>query len=119
MHGTTFGGNPICCAAALATLDTIESEGLLDRAKTLGERLVTGIDALKHPKIAKVRGVGLLIGVVTTDPIAKEAQASLQEAGYLANATSADTLRLAPPLVLTDEQADGFVAALPKALDTT
>ncbi|WP_163506845.1 acetylornithine transaminase [Fodinicola acaciae] len=117
MHGTTFGGNPICCAAALATLDTIESDGLLDRAKTLGERIVSGIDALKHPKIAKVRGAGLLLGVVTTDPIAKQTQAFLQEAGYLANATSAEVLRLAPPLVLTDEQADGFIAALPAALD--
>jgi acetylornithine aminotransferase len=116
-HGTTFGGNPICCAAALATLDVIESEGLLDRAKTVGERIVNGIEGLGHPKIAKVRSAGMLIGVVTGDPIAKQLQDELEESGYLVNATSPDTIRLAPPLILTDEQADGFVAALPGALD--
>jgi acetylornithine aminotransferase len=116
-HGTTFGGNPICCAAALATLDVIESEGLLDRAKTMGERIVSGIEGLGHPKIAKVRSAGMLIGVVTVDPIAKQLQDELEESGYLANATSPDVIRLAPPLILTDEQADGFVAALPAALD--
>ncbi|WP_279582151.1 acetylornithine transaminase [Fodinicola feengrottensis] len=116
-HGTTFGGNPICCAAALATLDVIESEGLLDRAKTLGERIVSGIEGLDHRKIAKVRSAGMLIGVVTVDPIAARLQEELQESGYLVNATCADVIRLAPPLILTDEQADGFVAALPTALD--
>lgn len=117
LHGTTFGGNPISCAAGLAVLDTIGRENLLERAKVLGTRLVDAISGLGHRGIAAVRGSGLLIGVVTAEPIAKQVQAALEDAGYLVNATSPTVLRLAPPLILTDEQADGFVAALPAALD--
>ncbi|MDQ1655217.1 MAG: acetylornithine/N-succinyldiaminopimelate aminotransferase [Cryptosporangiaceae bacterium] len=116
-HGSTFGGNPVCCAAALAVLDTIASEGLLARAKHLGDRLRTGIEALGHPAISGVRGAGLLLGVVLADDVARGAEVALRRAGFLVNAVAPGVLRLAPPLILTDEQADSFVAALPAALE--
>jgi acetylornithine/N-succinyldiaminopimelate aminotransferase len=116
-HGSTFGGNPICCAAALAVLDTIAAEGLLDEVKRLGERLRDGIEALGHPLVAGVRGAGLLLGVVLTAPAAGPLAAALVEAGYLTNAVQPGVLRLAPPLILTAAQVDAFLAVLPGALD--
>jgi acetylornithine aminotransferase len=113
-HGSTFGGNPVCCAAALAVLDTIDTGGLLDRAKRLGERLTGAITGL--PGVDHVRGSGLLLGIVLTTDVAKAAEAALREAGFLVNACAPGVVRLAPPLILTDEQADSFVAALPAAL---
>jgi acetylornithine aminotransferase len=117
-HGTTFGGNPIAAAAALAVLDTIREEGLLERAKELEHRFTAGIEGLGHPGISGVRGSGVLLGVVLTADIAGALEAGLRAAGYLTNAVAPGVLRLAPPLVLTDEQVDGFVAALPAALDS-
>ncbi|MFL6072024.1 MAG: acetylornithine transaminase [Mycobacteriales bacterium] len=116
-HASTFGGNPIACAAALAVLDVIQSEGLLERAKQLGERLATGIAALDHPAVAEVRGAGLLLGIVLTGPHAGRVEAAARQAGYLVNAVAPGVIRLAPPLVLTDAQADAFLAALPAVLD--
>jgi acetylornithine aminotransferase len=113
-HGSTFGGNPVCCAAALAVLDTIDTGGLLDRATRLGERLTGAITGL--PGVDHVRGSGLLLGIVLTTDVAKAAEGALREAGFLVNACAPGVLRLAPPLILTDEQADSFVAALPAAL---
>jgi acetylornithine/N-succinyldiaminopimelate aminotransferase len=113
-HASTFGGNPVCCAAGLAVLDTIETDGLLDRTKRLGERLsaaITGLSGVDH-----VRGSGLLLGIVLTADVAKAAEAALREAGFLANACAPGVLRIAPPLVVTDAQADAFVAALGKVL---
>ena len=116
-HGSTFGGNPISCAAALAVLDTIESEGLLTRATVLGERLRVGIAATGHPLVAGVRGAGLMLAVEFDRPGAAAVEASAREAGFLVNAVGPSTIRLVPPLVLTDAQADAFVAALPAVLD--
>jgi acetylornithine/N-succinyldiaminopimelate aminotransferase len=118
-HGSTFGGNPIVAAAALAVLDTIRDEGLLERAKELEHRFTAGIEGLGHPLVSGVRGRGALLGVVLTAPVAGELEARLREAGFLANAVAPDVLRLAPSLVLTDEQVDAFVTALPAALDGT
>jgi acetylornithine aminotransferase len=118
MHGTTFGGNPVCCAAALAVLDTIESAGLLGHVTSLGNRLRHGIEALGHGLVAEVRGAGLLLGVVLTARVATQVANDLQQAGFLVNPVQPDVLRLAPPLILTAEQADSFVAALPAALDS-
>lgn len=116
-HGTTFGGNPVVCAAALAVLDTVESEGLLASSTTLGERLASGIRALDHPLVASVRGVGLWLGVVLTEPVAAAVEVAAREAGFLLNAPAADVLRLAPPLVITEAQVDAFLGALTGVLD--
>ncbi|MQA25236.1 MAG: acetylornithine transaminase [Micromonosporaceae bacterium] len=118
MHGTTFGGNPVCCSAALAVLDVIESEGLLEHVKQIGERLRRGVDGLGHGLVAEVRGAGLLLGVVLTARVAGRVAADLQQAGFLVNPVQPDVLRLSPPLNLAAEQADRFLAALPAVLDS-
>jgi acetylornithine aminotransferase len=115
-HGSTFGGNPVACAAALAVLDTIEADGLCAHAREIGARITDGIAALGSPLVATVRGAGLLLGIVLAAPVAKAVEAALREAGILVNAIGADVIRIAPPLVLTAEQADRFVAALGSAL---
>jgi acetylornithine aminotransferase len=115
-HGSTFGGNPVCCAAALAVLRTIAAEGLLDHVKRIGEQLRRGIESLGHPLVNGVRGAGLLLGVVLTAPVAGAVAVGLRDAGFLVNACQPDVLRLAPPLILTTEQVDAFLAALPAAL---
>jgi acetylornithine aminotransferase len=115
-HGSTFGGNPVSCAAALAVLQTIEELQLLDHVKRVGERLRHGIEGLGHPRIAGVRGAGLLLAVVLTEPVAASIVDNLRATGFLANAVQPDAIRLAPPLILTAEQADAFLAALPEAL---
>ena len=117
-HGTTFGGNPVVCAAALAVLDTIEADGLLDRVKRTGERLRSGIEEIGHPLVDRVRGAGLLIGIVLTEPLAPQVQQAAQDAGLLVNAAVPGTLRLAPPLVLGDEEVETFLRELPAVLDT-
>ncbi|WP_164702990.1 acetylornithine transaminase [Modestobacter sp. KNN46-3] len=116
-HGSTFGGNPIVAAAALAVLDTIRDEGLLERAKEIEHRVAAGVDALGHEGISGVRGRGALLGVVLTAPVAAAVETHLRAAGFLVNGVAADVVRLAPPLVVTDAQLDSFVAALPAALD--
>ena len=116
-HGSTFGGNPIAAAAALAVLDTIRDEGLLERAKELEHRFTAGIEALGHAGVSGVRGRGALLGVVLTAPVAAAVEAALRSAGFLVNAVAPDVVRLAPSLVLTDQQVDAFVEALPAALD--
>ncbi|MER8100299.1 acetylornithine transaminase [Kitasatospora sp. NPDC094016] len=115
-HGTTFGGNPVAAAAGLAVLDTIESEGLLEHVRKLGERLRQGVEAIGDPLVSHVRGAGLLLGIVLTEPVSVRVQAAAQEAGFLLNAAVPDAVRLAPPLVLTEQEADAFLAALPGVL---
>jgi len=115
-HGSTFGGNPVSCAAALAVLSTIEEEDLLDRVKRVGERIRRGVEALGHPLVAGVRGAGLLLAVVLTEPVSATVVAALRDSGFLANNVQPDAIRLAPPLILSAEQADAFVDALGQAL---
>lgn len=115
-HGTTFGGNPVVCAAALAVLETVEAEGLLESSVKLGDHLRRGLADLDHDLIAEVRGLGLWVGIALTEPVAGAAEQALREAGFLVNAAAPDVLRLAPPLVVTAGQLDAFVAALPGAL---
>ncbi|MFI1461847.1 acetylornithine transaminase [Nocardia carnea] len=117
MHGTTFGGNPISAAAALAVLRTIAEDGLLDHVESVGKRLSDGIAVLEHPLIADVRGAGLLIGIGLTQPVAPQVEARARAAGYLVNPAKPDVIRLAPPLVLTETQADNLVLDLPVILD--
>lgn len=115
-HGTTFGGNPISCAAALAVLRTIAAEGLLDHVKRVGERLRKGIEAMNHPLVAQVRGAGLLLGVELTTSAAGAVADRLRQAGFLVNPVRPEVIRLAPPLIMTAAQVDEFLAALPEAL---
>ncbi|MEV4631467.1 acetylornithine transaminase [Micromonospora sp. NPDC049523] len=116
-HASTFGGNPISCAAALAVVSTIANEGLLDHVKRTGERIRRGVEALGHPLVAEVRGAGLLLGLVLNAPAAPALAGVLRDAGFLTNPVQPNVIRLAPPLILTAEQVDAFLAALPAALD--
>ena len=116
-HGTTFGGGPVACAAALAVLRTVEQDGLLEAATELGAHLRTRLEGLGHPLVGEVRGLGLWLGVVLTAPVAAAVEAAARDAGFLVNAAAPDVLRLAPPLVVTRAQLDAFADALPDVLD--
>jgi acetylornithine aminotransferase len=118
-HGSTFGGNPVACAAALAVLDTIAADGLLGHAATAGAKLAADIAAIEHPLLAGVRGRGLWLAVLLTAPLAPQLEAACTRAGFLVNAVAPDAIRLAPPLVLTGEQAGRFSRALPSILGET
>ncbi|MFI8518084.1 acetylornithine transaminase [Streptomyces sp. NPDC085481] len=116
-HGTTFGGNPVACAAGIAVLDTLGADAALDEVKRLGEKLRDGIEALGHPLVSHVRGAGLLLGIVLTEPVAPQVQQAAQDAGLLVNAPAPDVVRLMPPLVIGDAEADALLRALPGVLD--
>lgn len=118
LHGSTFGGNPICTAAALAVLRTIRVDDLVRHAEVLGKSVRHGIETLRHPLIDHVRGRGLLWGIVLTAERAKHAEAAARDAGFLVNAAAPNVIRLAPPLIITEAQIDGFIDALPEILDT-
>jgi acetylornithine/N-succinyldiaminopimelate aminotransferase len=115
-HGSTFGGNPVACAAALAVLETIERDDLLANVKAVGETLASGIAGLQDPLLSGVRGTGLWLAAVLTEPKAPEVTAAAREAGFLVNAVQPDAVRLAPPLIFTQAEAAEFVAALPGIL---
>ncbi|OBH71994.1 acetylornithine aminotransferase [Mycobacterium intracellulare] len=117
LHGSTFGGNPVCTAAALAVLRVLATDNLVRHAEVLGKSLRHGIEGLDHPLVDHVRGRGLLCGVVLTAARAKDAEAAAREAGFLVNAAAPDVIRLAPPLIITEDQLDGFIAALPGILE--
>lgn len=116
-HGTTFGGNPVAAAAGLATIAVIERDGLLAQVGERGEFLR---DAVGHgiPGVAGVRGRGLLIAIELDAPIAPAVAKAALAAGYIVNPVAPSAIRLAPPFVLTQEQAQGFVAALPTIIHT-
>ena len=116
-HGSTFGGNPVACAAALAVLDTIETDGLLARAVTVGQQLAGGLAAIQHPLLAGVRGRGLWLAAMLPSPSAAAVADTARQAGFLVNAVQPDAVRLAPPLILEASQAAAFLNALPAILD--
>ena len=118
MHGSTFGGNPVCTAAALAVLRVLREDGLISHADLLGKTLADGIEALNHPLVDYVRGRGQLRGIVLTAPQAKAVETAARGAGFLLNAAAPDVVRLAPPLVITEAQVEQFLTALPGVLDT-
>ncbi|WP_454561434.1 acetylornithine transaminase [Mycobacterium haemophilum] len=117
LHGSTFGGNPVCTAAALAVLRVLAAQDLVRRAEVLGKSMHSGIESLGHPLIDQVRGRGLLVGIVLTAPCAKDAETAARDAGFLVNAAAPGVIRLAPPLIITESQIDSFIAALPGILD--
>ena len=106
-HGSTFGGNPIACASALAAIAVVERENYLERNKKLELNLKLALS--QNPIVESVRGSGLLLGVMLKKPIAKAFVNELSENGVLANATSEEVIRLAPPLVVTDAQIAKFI----------
>ena len=115
-HGTTFGGNPVASSAALAVLDTIEKEDLLEHVTELGHHLRERLGA--DDRVTEVRGAGLLIGLDLTEPLSAEVTAAALEAGFIINNPTPERVRLAPPLVLTEAQADSFLDVWPALLDT-
>jgi len=106
-HGTTFGGNPLASAAALATIDAIESRGLLAHVKVMGEWIKATVGAL--PGVVEVRGEGLLLGIRLEAEISAAVAAAAIEDGFIVNPPSPDTIRLAPSLTLTQAEAEPFV----------
>lgn len=117
LHGSTFGGNPVCTAAALAVLKVLADEGLVERADVLGKTIAHGVESLGHPLVDHVRGRGLLRGIVLTADAAKPVESAAREAGFLVNAAAPAVVRLAPPLVITEAQVETFLSALPTILD--
>lgn len=117
-HAATFGGNPLACAAALATIDTILDDGyVLDNCRRMGERLVHGLRGLqrKHAVIQDVRGVGLLVGAALSTP-AREIVLQCMQRGLLVNVTADSVIRFVPPLIVSQEEVDQAVAVLDAVL---
>jgi acetylornithine aminotransferase len=106
-HGSTFGGNPIATAAAIAVIDTLESKKLLERVSSVGVDLMADLALIDGVK--EVRGAGLLIGIQFTEPIAKEVTAQCQKLGVLVNGNSDSVIRIAPPLIVTDREIAKFL----------
>ena len=115
-HGTTFGGNPVATAAALATLHAIESQRVLANVAAVGEHLRAGLATMEG--VTEVRGEGLLIGFDLDADVAPAVVTAGLEAGFIVNSPGPRTIRLAPPLVLTTDQANTFLAAFPAILQT-
>jgi len=117
-HGTTYGGGPLACAAAIAALRTIEDEELTSRASELGLLLKSRLEDLGRSHGAvEVRGKGLMLAMVLKDPIARDVLHAAFEEGLLINAIGSDVLRFLPPLIITREQIDECVRLLEKAFD--
>jgi acetylornithine/LysW-gamma-L-lysine aminotransferase len=114
-HTSTFGGNPTACAAALASLDAIEHEGLIENARQLGNYLVEQIRAIESKKIRDIRGLGLMVGVELKEKAGPYVQ-MLMEKGVIALLAGATVIRLLPPLVITKEEIDSVVSALEEIL---
>lgn len=117
-HGSTFGGNPLACAAALAVLDEYAVSGLIGRASSMGSRLQAELSSLasRQPLLGGIRGLGLMIGLQLSRPVAVAVKSTLFEQGYLVGSVGSDVLRLLPPLILPDDAISPFIQALETAL---
>ncbi|WP_327091738.1 acetylornithine transaminase [Nonomuraea sp. NBC_01738] len=111
-HGSTFGGNPVSCAAALAVLDNVD----LEHVQKVAAQLRAGLESIEHPLLKGVRGRGLWLALVLTADASAQVQKAAADAGFLVNALQPDAVRIAPPLVVTDAEIQSFVDALPKIL---
>ena len=108
-HGSTFGGNPLATAVANAVLGEIESAGLVANAARRGEELRAAITAIGSPLITEVRGAGLLIGIGLSEPIAPAVTAAALASGLIINAPNDTSIRLAPPLIIGDDEVAEFI----------
>jgi ornithine--oxo-acid transaminase len=115
-HGSTYGGNPLASAIAMAALDVIVDERLPERAAELGEYFMSRLRALSHPDLREVRGRGLLVAVEFVRPFAKRFCKELMKEGILAKDTHEVTVRFAPPLVISKEQIDEALVGITAAL---
>ena len=113
-HGTTFGGNPIACAAANAVLDIIESKKLMKSAQVFEKKIKKSLSGT--PGVSEIRGRGLLLGIELSSPIAKNFAMAMLDAGVIVNAANETTIRIAPPLIVTTSQIDKFIATFKKVL---
>ena len=116
-HGSTFGGNPVAAAAALAVLDTIEQNDLLNSVKRVGSVLSDGLDDLDHPLISGNRGIGLWRAVILSEAKAPDVEEAARARGFMINVVRPDVIRLAPPLIITDREINRFLAEFPAILD--
>ncbi|GAA3546819.1 acetylornithine aminotransferase [Aeromicrobium flavum] len=114
-HGTTFGGNPVATAAGLAVISTIEKDDLLTATRSRGDQLAAGLGA--NARVESVTGRGLLRGIVLSEPRSADVQRAALDAGLIVNAPTPDRLRLAPPLVLTEDEAADAVRTLSAVID--
>jgi acetylornithine/N-succinyldiaminopimelate aminotransferase len=110
-HGTTFGGNPLVCAASLATIEAIEEENLLEAAEEKGAWFRKQIEALNLPSLKMIRGMGLMIGLVM-DFETKPLVLKMLEKGVLANATAGNVIRIVPPLTIGYEELQQVVSVI-------
>jgi acetylornithine/N-succinyldiaminopimelate aminotransferase len=115
-HGSTFAGNPLACAVALAVLDTIEKEGLLARTREVGEVLAGTLREL--PLVREVRGRGLMLGAALEKPVARKAVSAALVNGVITNATDEETLRVVPPLIVTEDEVASFGRVMHSVLAT-
>jgi acetylornithine/LysW-gamma-L-lysine aminotransferase len=114
-HTSTFGGNPLACAAALASLEVIETKGLVENAKRLGKYLLDELQAIKSDKIREVRGLGLMVGIELKEKAGPYVQ-NLMEKGIVVLLAGATVIRLLPPLVITREEIDHGISAIQEVL---
>jgi acetylornithine aminotransferase len=117
-HGSTYGGNPLCCAAAQAVVDTIESEHLCEHAAQLGQWLLDNFHARldQLPQVTDIRGKGLMIGIELSQPCS-ELVNIIRDSGVLINVTAGNTIRLLPPLITTEAQASDILNAVCRAVE--
>jgi LysW-gamma-L-lysine/LysW-L-ornithine aminotransferase len=116
MHGSTFGGNPLACAAAASVLRVIEEEKLCEQAEEKGRYLLSGLQRIKSPLIREIRGLGLMVGVEIKQKVAPFL-ADLQESGVLAIPAGLNVIRLLPPLVISYQQLDAVIDAIQTVLE--
>ena len=117
-HGTTFGGNPLVCAAGCAVIDTMRRDGIVEHAKDIGARWMADMRAVGSPRIKEVRGCGLIIGVqMDSAETASAVQKYCRDNGVLVNVAHGGTIRLIPPLIIDDGQKDRFTELLREALN--